>query len=229
MHKRKTYLNWSSGKDCALALYDLQKGNEYKVQLLLTTVSAQHERVSMHGLRKELLLAQVAAMGIPVEIVELPADTTNNAYQKCMNEVLKKRIKEGYQCAAFGDILLADLRAYREQQLAGSGMEAIFPLWGKDTKLLANRFLQTGFKAIVVTVDAAKMDCSFVGREFDESFLADLPAGVDPCGENGEFHTFCYAGSLFRQPVLFQKGEVVYREYPLGDGAFSGFWYCDLV
>ena len=229
MPKRKTYLKWSSGKDCALALYDLQQGTEYEVQLLLTTISADYERVSMHGLRKELLLAQVTAIGLPVEIAALPADTTNEAYEKCMREAIEKRIQEDYECAAFGDILLADLRVYREQQLAGSGVEAIFPLWGSDTVKLAHRFLQTGFKAVVVTINAAKLDRSFAGRNFDESFLADLPADVDPCGENGEFHTFCYAGPLFRQPIFFQKGEVVYREYPLGNGAFSGFWYCDLV
>jgi uncharacterized protein (TIGR00290 family) len=230
VRKRKTCLHWSSGKDSALALYDLQQEDtEYDTQLLLTTVSTPHDRVSMHGLRKELLLAQVAAIGMPVKVVELPPDKTNKAYEKCMAEAVAQLTGAGYECTAFGDIFLADLRAYREVQFAGKGMEAIFPLWGSNTRELASRFLQTGFKAIVVAVDAAKLDPSFVGRPFDESFLADLPAGLDPCGENGEFHTFCYDGPLFRQPILFQKGEIVYREYPLGEGFFSGFWYCDLI
>ncbi len=229
VQKLKTYLNWSSGKDSALALYDLQHSGEYEVQLLLTTVNAHYGRVSMHGLRKEVLLAQAAATGLPLQIVELPVEVTNEVYENHLGKTVEKLSEQGFKCAAFGDILLADLRAYREQQLADKGLKAVFPLWDCDTKLLAQRFLETGFKAIVVTVDAAKLDRSFVGRTFDEAFLADLPAGIDPCGENGEFHTFCYDGPIFRHPVLFEAGEIVYREYSLGEGVVSGFWYCDLI
>ncbi len=203
--------------------------NRYDVGTLLTTVNDHYGRVSIHGLRESLLMAQTEAMGMPVEVVRLPEHVTNATYEGIIGEATAKLLEQGYTHAGFGDIFLEDLRAYRERQLNAVGLKAVFPLWNCTTLDLANRFFESGFKAVVLSVDAAKLDVSFVGRDYDESFLRDLPTGVDPCGENGEFHTFCYDGPIFRHPVPFERGEKVYREYPLSEQEVSGFWYCDLV
>lgn len=226
--KLKTYFNWSSGKDSALALYYLLQDNQYSVDCLLTSINSHFGRVSMHGLRKELLQRQIEAIGIPSKIVELPALPTNAEYENILKDKVNELLDEKYEYAAFGDIFLEDLRKYREDQLAPYGIKTVFPLWKKDTKELLLQFLNLGFKTITVCVDGSKLDQSFVGRIIDESFIADLPEGVDICGENGEFHTFCFDGPYFKQPIQFTKGEIVYKEYD-NNGIKSGFWFCDLL
>ncbi len=229
MPGHKTFFNWSTGKDSALALHLMLNDSRYDVGTLLTTVNAHYGRVSIHGLRKELLVAQTKAIGLPVEVVLLPEHVSNSSYEDIIGEATTKLLKQGYTHAGFGDIFLEDLRAYREQQLRAVGLEAVFPLWKSNTLELAHRFFADGFQAVVVSVDAGKLDASFAGRDYDASFIRDLPAGVDPCGENGEFHTFCYDGPLFQHPVPFERGEKVYREYTVSEQVVSGFWYCDLV
>ncbi|MDV6166920.1 diphthine--ammonia ligase [Flavobacterium sp. DG1-102-2] len=224
----KTYFNWSTGKDSALALYYLLQDKNYSVDCLFTSVNSHYNRVSMHGLRRELLEQQIAAMGIPLITVELPEQPTNAEYESLLKEKVNELLKQDYECAAFGDIFLEDLKAYREKQLEPFGIKTVFPLWKKDTRQLLTKFINLGFKAITVCVDGSKLDSSFVGRIIDESFIADLPEGVDICGENGEFHTFCYDGPYFKHPVNFTKGEIVLREYDT-TGFKSQYWFCDLL
>lgn len=228
MTNRKTYFNWSSGKDSALALHYLLQNKNYSVDYLLTSVNARYKRVSMHGLRIELLQQQLNAIGIPNGMIELPEHPTNAEYEKLMSEKVKQLKADGFEYSAFGDIFLEDLKNYREQQLNALDIKTVFPLWKKDTKQLINEFIDLGFKAIVVCVNAALLDKSFAGRMIDKAFLNDLPSTVDPCGENGEFHTFCFDGSIFKNPVKFSIGETVYREYD-NHGIKSGFWFCDLI
>lgn len=228
---QKTYFNWSSGKDSALALYHLMNDPAYKIERLLTSVNAHHDRVSMHGLRRSLLEAQVEAIGLPCTTLELPETPSMGQYNQLMKEAMQKLKTDGFTVSAFGDIFLEDLRVYREEKLALHDIKAVFPLWKRDTTELIHEFLDLGFKTIVVTVDASKLDRSFAGRIVDENFLRDLPDGVDPCGENGEFHTFCFDGPIFSSPISFEIGETVYREYPAPtkDEKPYGFWFCDLL
>ncbi len=231
----KTYFSWSTGKDAALAYYHLRSDNRYHVDRLVTSVNAHYDRVSMHGLSRELLLKQTQAIGLPVTTIELPEEPTMEVYDAELERVAGQLQAEGYGCCGFGDIFLEDLRAYRKKQLAPFDIECRFPLWQRDTRELMEEFLGLGFKAIVVCVNADVLGESFVGREIDGDFVKDLPAGVDPCGENGEFHTFCYDGPIFTNPVSFVVGEKVYREYgrpkeegkPRGERPM-GFWFCDL-
>ncbi len=224
----RTYFNWSSGKDAALALNYLLQDPRYNVECLLTTVNAHFNRVSMHGLRIEMLEKQVKAIGLPSYRVALPESPSNGEYEKLMGQKVEELKAEGIRFAAFGDIFLEDLRDYRERQLAQVGIKTVFPLWNKDTTHLIHDFLEKGFKAIVVCVNAAVLDVSFVGRVIDTDFINDLPEGVDPCGENGEFHTFCFDAPYFKEAVGFTIGEKVYREYNNGDTT-NGFWFCDLI
>lgn len=228
-NNQKTYFNWSSGKDSALALYYLIQNKNFQIDRLLTTINAHHNRVSMHGLRRELLNKQVAALGIETSLVELPAEPSMEDYNQIMSKTVKNLKKEGYTDCGFGDIFLEDLRTFREEKL--KGIHCHFPLWKRNTTDLMKEFIDLGFKAITVTVNAQLLDESFVGRELDESFLQDLPKNVDPCGENGEFHTFCYDGPIFSSPISFKKGEKVYRTYqsPKEDETEMGFWYQDLI
>ncbi len=229
--QKKTYLNWSSGKDASMALHWLQQNDLYQVDLLLTSVNGHHDRVSMHGLRRELLQKQVEALSIDMETIELPKEPSMEEYSKIMEQKVNDLKNRGYEFAAFGDIFLEDLRDYREKQLEKLSMKSIFPIWKRNTTELLEEFLEKGFKAIVVTVNANLLDKSFVGRVIDKDFIRDLPKNVDPCGENGEFHTFCFDGPIFKQAVQFEVGEKVYREYnsPNGEkGEKIGFWYCDL-
>lgn len=211
---KKTFINWSSGKDCAMALYLMQQSGEFDVQKLFTTVGEVEKRVGMHGLREEVLKRQAAAIGLPLEIAYLPKDDSHEAYNQLMHERLSQLKKEGYEIAAYGDILLEDLRAYRENQLSEVGMQAHFPLWWKNTERLLLDFIEKGFKAIVVAANGNYFDDSVLGKEINREFLDNLPKEVDPCGENGEFHTFCYDGPIFKQKVNFQKEEKVIRTYP---------------
>lgn len=232
----KTFLNWSSGKDAALALHYLQQDPAFEVAHLLTSVNAHFDRVSMHGLRRELLEMQLQAVGLPWSTVELPEMPDMEVYEQKMLEALRPLRAEGFTHAAFGDIFLEDLRAYREKQLANIGFEACFPLWKKDSRVLMEEFITLGFKAVIVCAKAELLGESFLGRELDTDFLADLPEGIDPCGENGEFHTFCYDGPIFQQPVKFRLGEKTLKEYdaPKQDEVHDnkqkvGFWYQDLL
>jgi len=189
----------------------------------------------MHGLRRELLEAQAQAVGIPIQTIELPEEPSMEEYNQLMNKRLLQLKQEGYTQCAFGDIFLDDLRFYRENQLQDFGISSLFPLWKKNTGELLNQFINLGFKAVVVCVNAELLDESFVGREVNSSFLKDLPINVDPCGENGEFHTFCYDGPLFKKEVPFEIGERIYRSYPNPKNENSdaedaiGFWFCDLL
>jgi uncharacterized protein (TIGR00290 family) len=187
----------------------------------------------MHGLRRALFLDQVEALGLPFSTIELPEEPSMAEYSFLMEQAVLPLREQGFSHAAFGDIFLEDLKIYREKQLAAYHINTVFPLWKKDSKQLIIDFIKLGFKAILICIDARKLDPSFAGRLIDENFLADLPADVDPCGENGEFHTFCFDGPLFKKPIDFEKGELTYREYtaPASDqqDAKIGFWFCDLI
>ena len=236
----KTYFNWSSGKDAALALYYLLQDSNYHVEHLLTSVNSFHNRVSMHGLRRELLEQQIRSIGITGSTIELPEEPSMEEYETIMKTAVTDLHKKGFNYAAFGDIFLEDLRKYREEQLNKLNIRAVFPIWKRDTKELLREFLRLGFKAIVVCINAQLLEPSFAGRMIDENFIADLPKGVDACGENGEFHTFCFDGPIFERPVSFVLGEKIYREYKApGDNSNAdnnlaeknnmGFWFCDLL
>ncbi|MFO8146540.1 MAG: diphthine--ammonia ligase [Gillisia sp.] len=238
---KKAYLNWSSGKDAAFALYKLQSHNDLKIEKLLTTLNSEADRVSMHGVRKELLLLQAKSIGLPVDIIELEGNVSMEVYNSKMSLAVSKLLKQGFTHSVFGDIFLEDLKEYREKQLAGVGLKALFPLWKKNSHQLINDFIASGFKAITVCVNSKVLDRSFCGRIIDHKFLADLPPGVDPCGENGEFHTFVFDGPIFKNPIEFEIGEIVQRSYKAhkgeDDNCFSddvkswdtSFWYCDLI
>jgi uncharacterized protein (TIGR00290 family) len=215
-------LSWSGGKDSALALWRLRSEGEEPV-VLLTTVTEDYGRVSMHGVRRELLLAQAEAARVPLVEVGIPAACPNEVYERRMAEALAAAPLRDVRAMAFADLFLADIRAYREQKLAGAGWTAAFPLWGRDTRELAHEFVEAGFEAVLVCVDPAQLDPSFAGRPFDASLLADLPASVDPCGENGEFHTFVHAGPAFDRRIAIKLGEVVMRDgFAFQDLALAG-------
>lgn len=222
------FLNWSGGKDATFALYTLQKEQQYQVISLLTTINEQYQRISMHGVRRDLLEQQAEAVGIPLEILSLPEVTNMPVYNELMEGKVKTYQEKGIDTAVFGDIFLEDLKKYREDQLHQVNVTALFPLWKKPTDVLANRFIQAGFKAILVCVDGSKLDSSFAGRAYDSELLAQLPGHVDPCGENGEFHTFVYDGPNFHIPVAFQKGDVVKKSYHTKESSWD-FWFCDLL
>lgn len=216
-----------------MALHLLKSGNT-DVDLLVTTISSKFQRVSMHGLHRSLLEAQAASVGVPLTVIELPDNPSMESYGAIMGEELAMLRKKGFATCYFGDIFLEDLKTYRENMLHPLGYEVIFPLWKRDTRQLMKDFIRKGFKAIVVSVNAQVLDQSFCGRFIDESFLEDLPTNVDPCGENGEFHTFCFDGPIFQWPVSFEKGDMVYKTYraPKTENnkgvSEYGFWYCDL-
>jgi len=216
----KVLFSWSTGKDSALAYYELQKRNEFEVVALITTVTDDYDRVSMHGVRRELLHQQAAALSLPLREIGISKNASNDEYENKMQQVLVSAQAEGVTSVVFGDIFLEDLRKYREEKLAQLGMRGIFPLWKRDTHELASEMINLGFKAIVTCVDTQVLGQEFSGRLIDTQFLHDLPEKIDPCGENGEFHTFAYAGPIFRQPIGFEVGEKVLRN--------DRFYYCDL-
>lgn len=210
-------LSWSGGKDSALALWTLrEEGTEPAA--LLTTINEDYGRISIHGVRRELLHAQAAAVGLPLVEVGIPTECPNQLYEERMAAALEEPPLAEADTFAFADLFLADIRAYREERLAPVGRKAIFPIWGRETAALARRFVEAGFGATLVVVDTEQLDASFVGRRFDAQLLDDLPAGVDPCGENGEFHTFVDAGPIFAAPIevalgeLRDEGRFVYRD-----------------
>jgi uncharacterized protein (TIGR00290 family) len=212
---------WSGGKDSALALYTLQQRADVRVVALLTTVTEGYDRVSMHGVRRALLEQQAVALGLPLHVVTIPQQASMESYGTRMEAALRGWQAQGVSACAFGDIFLEDVRAYREANLARIGMKALFPLWGRDTQELAEWFLAWGFQAVVTCVDSQQLDPTFAGRHLDADFLAALPPTVDPCGENGEFHSFVFAGPLFRRPVTWVAGEIVVRD--------AYFHFCDLL
>ncbi|MCB2378339.1 diphthine--ammonia ligase [Hymenobacter sp. BT635] len=223
-------MNWSGGKDSALALYHALHDPRYEVRHLLTSVSSHYQRVSMHGVRVALLEAQARQIGLPLTKLELPEAPDMAHYEQQMRATLAPLQAQGMQHAIFGDIFLEDLRAYREQQLAKMQMQAVFPLWQRSSADILREYLALGFRAVVVCVNEAHLNASFCGRLLDEAFLRDLPPGVDPCGENGEYHSFVFEAPYFRQPIAFTRGEIVRRTYPTPAGAApAGFWYCDLL
>ncbi len=206
-----------------MALAEMRRAEDVHVEGLLTTIGTETNRSSMHGVRCELYERQAAAVGLPVEFVELPADATNEAYERAMAAVIEGYAERSIERIAFADLLLDDVRAYREEQLSNSALDGYWPLWGRDTAALAADFAER-FEATVVSVDGEPLGPSFAGRAFDAQFLADLPDEVDPCGENGEFHTFVWDGPVFEKPVSVTTGETVTR--PVGDGEFH---YCELL
>ncbi len=239
--KERVVFCWSGGKDSALALHRLLIDGRYEIVALLTTCSEEFQRVSMHGVRLELLEAQAAAIGLPLEKIFLGRRSSNEEYQHKMTVSLRAYQSRGVSACAFGDIFLADLRQWRERNLAQIGLRGLFPIWSDDSRALIREFLGQGFAAVVCCASDAWLDEGAVGRVLDEAFIAALPPQVDPCGENGEFHSFTYAGPIFARPVKFRLGERVYRplEVPVAaatsgvcpgdDRRTRGFWYCDLL
>lgn len=205
--------NWSGGKDSAMCLHRIMQQNEFEVTGLLTSFNRAKNRVSMHGVRRELLEEQVWQIGLPLYPLMLPENIGMEEYGERMKQALIPHRKEHITTCIFGDIFLENLRSYREQQLQKMDMKAVFPLWQESTERLAQQFIDAGFKAVVVSVDGGKLDQSFVGRKYDNHLLADLPDNVDPCGEYGSFHTFVYDGPIFEEPVSFTKGETVTKKF----------------
>lgn len=220
--KPKVLLSWSSGKDCAWTLHVLRQQDEYEVVGLVTTFNEHFGRVAMHGVRQELVEAQAVAAGLPLWAVPLPWPCSNEVYEARMREVVQRAVAEGVSAFAFGDLFLRDIREYREKQLAGTGLEPLFPLWGTpdDTPALAQTMVNAGVRAKLACLDGKRLSSEFAGREFDQGLLNDLPSEIDPCGERGEFHTFSYAGPMFARPIPITTGEVVNRD---------GFWFADLL
>jgi uncharacterized protein (TIGR00290 family) len=212
-------LSWSGGKDSALALWTLRR-EQLEPRALITTVTAGYERISMHGVRRELVARQAEALGIPLVEIVIPPTCVNEVYEARMAEAFAAAPLSGVEAVAFGDLFLEDVRTYREGRLAAAGKRGLFPLWGRDTARLAREFFDAGFEATLVCVDPSALEPAFAGRAYDEQLLAELPPGVDPCGENGEFHTFVSAGPVFAEPIACERGEIVERD---------GFVFCDLT
>ncbi len=207
----KILMSWSSGKDSAFTLHTLNRKHPGAVAALLTTLNEAYGRVAMHGVRSSVLEAQADAAGLPLWQVPLPDACTNEIYETRMREACARAVAEGFTHVAFGDLYLEDIRRYREERLAGTDLAPLFPLWGLPTRELAGRMLDAGLKATISVVDTRVLPAEFAGRAFDEALLADLPAGVDPCAENGEFHTCVHDGPMFRRPLAVTVGERVDR------------------
>jgi len=211
---------WSGGKDSSLALYEVQKAKSHNVAALLTTITEDYDRISMHGVRRVLLEQQAEALGLPLKKVLIPKEATNDIYESRMRALLEEGLREGIDTVAFGDIFLEDLKLYRENNLAQLGMKGLFPIWKQDSAELAQTFINLGFKAVLACIDTKFLDPSFAGRPYDQDLLRDLPPNVDPCGENGEFHSFAFDGPIFKHRINHTVGEVVRRDR---------YCFCDLV
>ena len=218
--KEKILLSWSGGKDSNLALYEIKKTQSYEISALLTTLTKDYDRISMHGVQRILLEQQADSLGFPLEKVFISKNTPNEEYEAKMREVLTKFQADGVNSVVFGDVFLEGVKKYREGNLSKIGMKGIFPLWKKDSFDLANTFIDLGFKAIITCVDSKMLDKEFVGRVFDKQFLSELPSNVDPSGENGEFHSFVYDGPMFQEKISFTIGHIVLRN--------NRFYFCDL-
>jgi len=232
---KSAFLNWSSGKDAAYALYQIEQSNELEVVRLMTTVNEHFGRVSMHGIREEVLKRQAECIGISLDIVHLHEKLSLQEYEAIIMTQLEEYKRLGVLDSIYGDILLEDLKTFREAQLARLGITGVFPLWNRDTTTLIHEMVDSGLKTIVVCVNEQYLDKSFVGRTIDKQFIEDLPDGVDPCGENGEFHTFVYDGPMFKKPVPFEVGEMVYKTYDAPKQCHQkeilhyGFWFLDIL
>lgn len=218
--KKITLLSWSSGKDSAWALHTLRQNPEIELAGLFCTVNQEFSRVAMHGVRTELLQRQADAVGLPLHIIYIPYPCSNEQYAQVMSEFVEQAKRDGIECFAFGDLFLEDVRRYREERLQGTGIEPIFPLWGANTAELSQTMVAAGLKSVLTCVNPKLLSKAFSGRTFDAELLRDLPPKLDPCGENGEFHSFAFAGPMFTQPIPFTIGETVERD---------GFVFTDLV
>lgn len=214
-------VSWSGGKDSAMTLYALIREKTYNIAALLTTVTQDYDRISMHGVRRSLLERQAVSLGFPLEIVWISKQDSCQEYESKMHQALEKYVDRGVLRVASGDIFLQDLRRYREENLSKIGMKGVFPLWERSTRELAHGFIASGFGAVVSCVDSRALSKGFAGRAFDEAFLGDLPQDVDPCGENGEFHTFVYDGPIFKKRISYSFGEMVLRD--------DRFYFSDLI
>ena len=237
MEKIKAIFSWSGGKDSSYALFKVLQDGQYDIVYLLTTINQNYHRVSMHGVREELLILQAQSIGIPLLKVEVSEDT-NEHYENQMRNTLTKAKSEGINCVIFGDIFLEDLRRYREENMAKINMKAVFPLWNINTKELIADFFKLKFKTVLCCVNDAYLNDSWVGKELTEMLVKELPKKVDPCGENGEFHTFCYEGPLFKKKISFKNGEKIYKPLALKFSSSDteepitqtrGFWFIDLI
>ena len=217
--KEPVVISWSGGKDSAMALYEVQRSGAYDVLALLTTVTADYDRVSMHGVRRELVQRQAQSLGVSLEPIWISKNASNEEYESKLLQALRRYQDRGVRRAVFGDLFLEDIRAYRENVLGRIGMSGIYPIWQRDTTQMAQDFIALGFRAIVICVDSRVLPASFAGKVVDQELLRSLPPGVDPCGENGEFHTFVYAGPILSEEVRFTAGEVVLRD---------SFYFCEL-
>jgi len=218
--EKTVLMSWSGGKDSCLALRELQKTPNIRVEALLTTVTRDYDRISMHGVRRVLLEQQAASLGLPLHQIFISKGASNEEYEAKMAEAFCAYHDRGIDLVAFGDLFLEEIRAYRERLLAKHDMVGLYPIWERDTARLMREFIGLGFKTAVVCVDPTQLDPSFVGRVINDKFLAELPPHVDPCGENGEFHTFVFDGPMFKKAVKFSFGEIVCRD---------SFWFCDLL
>jgi len=216
----KAVMCWSCGKDSATALWTLQQAEEYEIVGLLTTLTEGYDRVSMSGVRQELLRRQASALGLPVREVWIPPQCINPVYEARMGEAVRQLKEDGVEAVAFGDLFLEDIRQYREQQMAATGLSCIFPIWGEDTVRLSHQMIESGLRATLVCVDPRQVPAALAGRAYDETLLAELPASADPCGERGEFHTFVWDAPNFKSPIEVRPGEIVERD---------GFFFADLV
>ncbi len=218
--RQRTLVSWSSGKDSAWSLYLLRRDPSIELAALLTTFNAEAGRVAMHSVRRELVEAQAARLGLPLRPVDLPWPCPNSEYESRMLEACRRAVSDGITTIAFGDLFLEDIRAWRERQLNGTGLSPAFPVWHIPTAQLARRLLEAGVKAKVTCIDRKRLDTAFAGREYNAAFLDDLPSGIDPCGENGEFHTFVYDSPDFAQPIPVTVGTIIDRD---------GFVFADLI
>lgn len=232
--KPKAIFNWSSGKDSALALYKTLKKDQFEITSLLTSINKEFQRISMHGVPVSLLEKQAESLGLSLITMEIPKEPSMEEYQEIMSKTMSKIKSQGVTHSICGDIFLEDLKEYREKQLETIGMNAVFPLWKQDTADLIREFLGLGFKTIVTCVNETYLDKSFAGRIIDKNFIKDLPEKVDPCGENGEFHTFTFDGPIFKNKIEFEIGETIMKTYPKpktndSDAGEYVFWFCDLI
>jgi uncharacterized protein (TIGR00290 family) len=217
---KKIWMCWSTGKDSAFALYELRAQPDVKITGLLTTINETHQRVAMHAVREDLLQQQAEALNLPLFRVPIPYGCPNELYESRMSQAVAVAINQGVTHMAFGDLFLEDVRQYRERMLESTSLQPLFPIWGRPTRALAEEMIASGHKAVITCVDPKKLPKTFAGREFDSSFLSDLPENIDPCGENGEFHSFVYNSPLFKGPIAIQLGEIVERD---------GFIFADLL
>ena len=228
--KKQALFNWSGGKDSALALGEILRAKEFHIPYLMTSIGINTRRVSMHGVREELVEQQSKEIGLPLIFLELPENPDMETYENSLFELMTKAKNQGIDYSIFGDIFLEDLKEYRESQLAKVDFKAVFPLWQRNTHDLIREFIDKGYKSIITAVDDSKLSKEFAGQVIDEYFIKQLPKNVDACGENGEFHSFVFDAPYFNNPIPYVKGEIVHKTYNVKDKSMShGFWFCDLL